>query len=97
MTSTKMKMEKVILAIEEYKRCLSESSRASKLWIQYIYHIGLVKDFIFAQRARNWTLHLVTAKRMLNSFASAGQVNYSKCARLYLQSMDELPGSYPWL
>ena len=92
-----MKMEKVILAIEEYKRCLSESSRASKLWIQYIYHIGLVKDFIFAQRAGNWTLHLVTAKRMLNSFASAGQVNYSKCARLYLQSMDELPGSYPWL
>ena len=92
-----MKMEKVILAIEEYKRCLSESSWASKLWIQYIYHIGLVKDFIFSQRAGNWTLHLVTPKRMLNSFASAGQVNYSKCARLYLQSMDELPGSYPWL
>ena len=90
------KMEKVILAIEEYKRCLSES-RASKLWIQYIYHIGLVKDFIFAERTGNWTLHLVTAKHMLNLFASAGRVNYAKSARLYLQSMDELPESYPWL
>ena len=64
-------MEKVILAIEEYKCCLSES-RTSKLWIQYIYQIGLVKDFIFAERAENGTLHLVTAKHMLNLFASAG-------------------------
>ena len=44
------KMEKVILAIEKYKRCLSESIMTSKLWIQYIYHIGLAKDFIFAER-----------------------------------------------
>ena len=64
------KME-VILAIQEYKRCLSESSRTSKLWIQYIYYIVLLKDFIFAERTRNWRLHLVTVKRILNLFASA--------------------------
>ena len=91
------KMERVILAIEEYKRCLSESSRTSKLWIQYVYHIGLVKDFIFAERTGNWTLHLVTVKLMLNLVASARQVNYAKSARIYLQSMDELPVSYTWL
>ena len=91
------KMERVILAIEEYKWCLSESSRTSKLWIQYVYHIGLVKDFIFAERTGNWTLHLVTDKLMLNLFASARQVNYAKSARIYLQSMDELPVSYTWL
>ena len=34
---------------------------------------------------------------MLNLFASAGRVNYAKSARIYLQSMDELPASYPWL
>ena len=66
------KLEKVISAIEEYKCCLSESSTTSKLWIQYIYHMGLVKDCIFSERAENGTLHLVTAKHMLNLFASAG-------------------------
>ena len=66
------KMDKVILAIKEYRCCLSESSRTSTLWIQDIYQIGLVKDFIFAERAENGTLHLVTAKHMLNLFASAG-------------------------
>ena len=79
------KLEKVISAIEEYKCCLSESSRTSKLWIQHIYHIGLVKDCIFAERIGNWTLPLVTVKHMLNLFASAGQVNYAKSARLYLR------------
>ena len=91
------KMDKVILAIKEYRCCLSESSRTSKLWIQDIYHNGLVKDFIFAKRTGNWTLHLVTVKRILNLFASAGRVNYAKSARLYLQSIDELPESYPWI
>ena len=40
---------------------------------------------------------MVTVKRMLNLFASAVRVNYAKSARLYLQSMDKLPESYPWL
>ena len=59
--------------------------------------MGLVNDFIFAERTGNWTLHLVPVKCMLNLFASAGRVNYAKSARLYLQSMDELPESFPWL
>ena len=56
----------VVFAIEEYKNSLSKSSRTSKLWIQYLYNIGLVKDFIYAERTVDWNLHLATVKRTLN-------------------------------
>ena len=39
--------------INEYKTHLSENSRTSKLWIQYLYYISLMKDFIYAERTRN--------------------------------------------
>jgi hypothetical protein len=34
---------------------------------------------------------------MLNLFAATGHINYAKCARLYLQKMNELPETHPWL
>ena len=43
-------LQHVIFAIEEYKNCLSNCSRTPKLWIQYLYHIGLVKDFMQKKR-----------------------------------------------
>ena len=90
-------LQHVFFAIEEYKNFISNCSRISKLWIQYLYHISLVKDFIYAERTADWNLHLVTVKRMLNLFAAAGRVDYAKSARLYLQSMDALPEQHPWL
>ena len=35
-----------IFAIEEYKNSYSKYSRTSKVWIKYLYNIGLVKDFL---------------------------------------------------
>ena len=90
-------LQHVFFAIEEYKNFISNCSRTSKLWIQYLYHVSLVKDFTYAERTGDWNLHLVTVKRMLNLFAAAGRVNYAKSARLYLQSMDALPEQHPWL
>ena len=90
-------LQHVFFAIEEYKNFISNCSRTSKLWIQYLYHVSLVKDFIYAERTGDWNLHLVTVKRMLNLFAAAGRVDYAKSARLYLQSMDALPEQHPWL
>ena len=90
-------LQHVFFAIEEYKNFISNCSRISKLWIQYLYHISLVKDFIYAERTADWNLHLVTVKRMLNLFAAAGRVDYTKSARLYLQSMDALREQHPWL
>ena len=34
---------------------------------------------------------------MLNLLAATGHGNYARCARLYLQKMNELPEKYPWL
>ena len=64
---------------------------------QYIYYIGLFKDFIYAERAGYWTFYLVTVKRMPNFFASGSRINYAKNKRLYLLGMDEPPEKYPWL
>jgi len=76
---------------------LSESNRTAKLWKQYMYYIGLVKDFIFAERTGDWSFHLATVRKMLNLYAASGRVNYAKSARLYLQTMNELPEKHPWL
>ena len=38
-------LQHIIFLTEERKSSLS--NEASKLWIQYHYHIGLVKDFIY--------------------------------------------------
>ena len=90
-------LQHVIFAIEEYKNSLCKSSRTSKLWIQYPYHISLGKDVIHTERTTDWKRHLVTAKCMLNLLATAGRLNYAKSARLYLQSLDGLPEQHPWL
>lgn len=34
---------------------------------------------------------------MLNLFAAIGHSNYAKCACLYLQMMQQLPVTHPWL
>ena len=96
-TDQKETLKKLSVLIAEYKTSLSESSRTAKLWLQYLSYIGLIKDFIYAERVGDWSLHLLTVKRMLNLFAASGRVNYAKCARLYLQSMGELPEKHPWL
>jgi len=79
------------------KEALVQKSRTAKLWLQYMDHITLVKDFIRAERTGNWQLHLTTVHRMLNLFAAAGHTNYARCGRLYLQLMADLPQTQPWL
>ena len=34
---------------------------------------------------------------MSDLFAATGHINYAKSARLYLQTMKDLPKQYPWL
>ena len=59
--------------------------------------MGVVKNFIRAERTSDWNLHLVSVSQMLNLFAAAGHRNYAKSARLYLQLMMDLPNEHPWL
>ena len=88
---------KLHLELETVKEKLSAESRTSKLWIQYINYIKLIKMFIRAERTGDWHMHLIAAEQMLNLFAATGHIHYAKSSRLYLQLMHDLPTDYPWL
>jgi len=89
-----VKLEKEILKLTD---SLALISRTAKLWLQYIKYVNIIKDFIRAERTGDWNLHLLTVSRMLNLFAATGHNNYTKCSRLYLQMMVDLPHTHPWL
>ena len=79
------------------KRQLRATSRTAGLWIQYIDYISIVKQFIHAEHTGNWHLHLTSVSNTLNLFAATGRFNYANSARLYLQSVVDLPDSHPCL
>ena len=89
-------LSKLMFNLEEYKKYLAKTSRTSKLWLQYLDNIAVVKMFIRAERTGDWNLHLVSLNKMLNLFAATAHVNYAKCARLHLQNMLDLESSHPW-
>ena len=88
---------KVSCMVADLKCRLSTQSRTGRLWIQYLSFIQMFKNFIIAERTGNWHLHLSTTADMLCVFAAAGHQNYAKSARLYVQMMNQLPVSHPWL
>ena len=76
---------------------LEKISHTSKLWLLYMTYVDVIKLFISAERTGSWEDHLVAATQMLNLFAATGHHNYAKSTRLYLQIMQDLPQSHPWL
>ncbi|KYN10940.1 hypothetical protein ALC57_16910 [Trachymyrmex cornetzi] len=82
----KMIKEKFI----EHLKLVQKRGPTAKLWIQYWEMISLVKDFIRAERASNWELHLKCVEKMLPYFHASGHFLYAKSAHLYLQDMRKL-------
>ena len=68
--------------------------RTSRLWLQYMDYVSVLKDFNTAERTSDWNLHIVSLTAMLNLFAASGHTHYAKSARLYLQIMSDLPTIY---
>ena len=89
-------LNKLLTAIREYKLQFQQC-RTARMWLQYMYYVNIMKNFIRAERTGDWHLHLQTVAQMLNLFAATGHTNYAKSCRLYLQLMLELPSKYPWL
>ena len=87
-------VEQVVQATKEF---MSKNNCTAKLWIQYIDQVHVVKMFIVAERIGNWNLHLIAVAKMLNVFAASGHHNYAKSGRLYLQMMQDLPLTNPWI
>ena len=79
------------------KNSLSKFPRTSRLWINYINYLNIVKTFIRSERTGNWHLHRTTVANTIDLFAVSGHIHYAKSARLYLQTMQDLPKQYPWL
>ena len=90
-------LKEISEAISKLKKSLSERSRTAKLWISYVDYINVLKQFIVAERASNWSLHIQSTLDMLNLFAATGHINYTKCARFYVQQMQALPSTHTWL
>ena len=81
--------------IESKHKEVSKDSRTSALWSSYVKYIGVVQDFIRAERTNDWNLHVTTTNAMLNLFAATGDHNYAKSCRLYLQSIADLETKQP--
>ncbi|MES9882369.1 MAG: hypothetical protein ABW185_15970 [Sedimenticola sp.] len=84
-------------AVESTKTVLSTKSRTAKLWIHCLQYIEVIKEFISCERLGIWEGHLIAVGKFLNLFAATGHMHYAKSARLYLQTMRELPQSHTWL
>jgi hypothetical protein len=69
--------------------------RTSKLWIQYMEMIDILRRFLKAEQTGNWMLHLQAVCDMLPFLAAAGHNHYTKSATIYLQMMDELQERHP--
>ena len=81
--------------LDDHKENLRTASRTARLWLQYIDYVAILKLYIRAERTGNWRLHLHAVEKMLNVFATTGHVNYARCARLYLQNMNNLHNTHP--
>lgn len=69
------------------------TSPTCQLWLMYLEMIGIVKRYIYAERAGVWSLHLATVEEMLPYLVSAGHTKYTACLPQYINAMKNLPQS----
>ena len=67
-----------------------DGMKTSKLWLQYIEMVDLVKKLTKAERTGNFKLHLACLRRMLPYLVASGHNNYTKSILMYVQAMDQL-------
>ena len=63
---------------------MSKKNRTSKLWIQYVKMLEILRTFIKAERTENRMLHLQTVRDVLPYFAATGHNAYTKSGHIYL-------------
>ena len=69
--------------------------RTSKLWLQYMQMVDILRLFIKAERTGDWMLHLRSLQEMLPFFAASGHNLYAKSAYIYIQQMVQLADKHP--
>lgn len=74
---TELSLGDVMQSIQEKIQTEKDSladKRTSKLSLQYMEMVGILRRFIKAERTGNWELHLQTVQEMLAYFAAAGHI-----------------------
>ena len=91
------KATKDIEAVEQQllKTKAQLEGRTSKLWLQYMMMVDILRQFLKAERTGNWMLHLQALKRMLPFLAAAGHSQYTKSVHIYIQHMQKLEDCHP--
>ena len=88
------RLDELMLTLKAH---LAAESRTAKLWLQFLSQVETIRMFIWAERLSDWSLHQLCTSRMLNLFAASGHHHYAKCGRLYLQMIEDMPETHPWL
>lgn len=80
--------------IDQFRQSRSKY-RTANLWFQYMDMVGILRDFIKAERTGNWNLHLQSVRNMLPYLAASGHNMYVKSAWIYLHQMESLKENKP--
>ncbi len=67
----------------EAQKVQMAANRTSKLWLQYMEMVDILRLFIKAERTGNWMLHLKSLQEMLPFFTASGHNLYAKSAYIY--------------
>ena len=79
-------LSRITRKLQEHKEHLS-TCRTSKLWLQYLNMVDILRKSVKAQRTGNFDLHLESVKDMLPYFVASGHNSYyTKSDRLYLSA-----------
>ena len=70
-----------------FNKFSSKKNRTSKLWIQYVKMLEILRKLIKAKRTENWMLHLQTVRDVLPYFAPTGNTAYTKSEHFFLCRM----------
>jgi len=87
-------LDKIQEKLEAQKTQMA-AKRTSKLWLQYMEMVDILRLFIKAERTGDWMLHLKSLQEMLPFFAASGHNLYAKSAYIYVQQMLQLADSHP--
>ena len=85
--------------LHELCNILSSLSCTTRLLMQYLRNIEIMKAFLAAERTSNQEMHLRAFQAMLPAFAAAAahHINYAISGPVYLQQMQNLPSTHTWL
>ena len=80
--------------MEEFQHLLKENPNKA-FWLKYRDMVGILLDFIRANRDGNWQLHMDSFSAMLPWLTVYDHTNYARWGPVYLADMQQLPQTAP--